>query len=320
MAVYTEVSDEDIAAFLDQYEIGALASFKGIAEGVENSNYLLLTDRGPFIVTLYEKRVASADLPFFLGLMEHLAAAGVPCPTPIRGRDGAALRTLCGRPAAIISFLNGLWPRRIQPEQCAALGSALAGLHLAGASFGIERANTLSIAGWRPLFEPCRGRADAAFEGIEAIIVAELDDLEAAWPADLPAGVIHADLFPDNVFFEDGRLTGLIDFYFACNDFFAYDIAVCLNAWCFERTGEFNVTKARNLLTSYRKARPFSDAELVALPLLARGAALRFLVTRLYDWLNQVEGALVKPKDPLEYLHKLRFHQGVAGPGEYGLE
>ena len=319
MAVYTEVSDEDIAAFLGQYDIGALASFKGIAEGVENSNYLLLTDRGPFIVTLYEKRVASADLPFFLGLMEHLCAAGVPCPTPIRGRDGAALRALCGRPAAIISFLNGVWPRNTRPEQCAALGGALARLHLAGAGFAMERANALSVASWRPLFEPCRGRADAAFAGIEATIAAELDHLEAAWPADLPAGVIHADLFPDNVFFEGGRLSGLIDFYFACNDFFAYDIAVCLNAWCFERTGEFNVTKARSLLTAYRKARPFSAAEMAALPLLARGAALRFLLTRLYDWLNQVEGALVKPKDPLEYLHKLRFHQGVAGPGEYGL-
>ena len=164
MAVYTEVSDEDIAAFLGQYEIGALASFKGIAEGVENSNYLLLTDRGPFIVTLYEKRVSPEDLPFFLGLMEHLAAAGVPCPTPIHGRDGAALRELCGRPAAIISFLNGVWPRRVRPEQCAALGGALAGFHLAGVDFAIARVNALSVAGWRPLFESFRGRADAATE------------------------------------------------------------------------------------------------------------------------------------------------------------
>ena len=319
MAVYTEVSDEDITAFLGQYDIGALASFKGIAEGVENSNYLLLTDRGPYILTLYEKRVAPEDLPFFLGLMEHLAAAGVPCPTPIKGIDGDALRRLCGRPAAIISFLKGLWPRRIWPAQCAALGSALAGFHLAGAGFDPTRANALSVEGWRPLYEPCRGRADAVFNGIEATIEAELDHLEAAWPSDLPAGVIHADLFPDNVFFDGDRLTGVIDFYFACNDFFAYDLAICLNAWCFEPNGEFNVTKARNLLSTYRRVRPFSDAELAALPLLARGSALRFLLTRLYDWLNQVEGAMVKPKDPTEYLRKLRFHQGVAGPGEYGL-
>ncbi len=319
MAVYTEVSGEDIAAFLTEYDIGALASFKGIAEGVENSNYLLLTDRAPFIVTLYEKRVARDDLPFFLGLMEHLATRGVRCPTPIRGRDGAALRELCGRPAAIISFLNGVWPRRIAPEHCAALGAALARMHIAGAEFAVERVNALSVTGWRPLFEGCRDRADTVKPGLAETLDAELAQIEAAWPGDLPAGVIHADLFPDNVFFAGFELTGLIDFYFACNDFFSYDLAVCLNAWCFERTGEFNITKAQQLLSSYREVRAFSAAELAALPLLARGAALRFLLTRLHDWLNRVEGALVKPKDPLEYLKKLRFHQGVSGPAAYGL-
>ncbi len=319
MAVYTEVSGEDIAAFLTEYDIGALASFKGIAEGVENSNYLLLTDRAPFIVTLYEKRVARDDLPFFLGLMEHLAARGVRCPTPIRGRDGDALRELCGRPAAIISFLNGVWPRRIAPEHCAALGVALARMHIAGADFAGERVNALSATGWRPLFEGCRDRADTVMPGLAETLDAELVQLEAAWPGDLPAGVIHADLFPDNVFFDGFELTGLIDFYFACNDFFSYDLAVCLNAWCFERAGEFNITKAQQLLSSYREVRAFSAAELAALPLLARGAALRFLLTRLHDWLNRVEGALVKPKDPIEYLKKLRFHQGVSGPAAYGL-
>ncbi len=319
MAVYTEVSGEDIAAFLTEYDIGALASFKGIAEGVENSNYLLLTDRAPFIVTLYEKRVARDDLPFFLGLMEHLATRGVRCPTPIRGRDGAALRELCGRPAAIISFLNGVWPRRIAPEHCAALGAALARMHIAGADFPVERVNALSVTGWRPLFEGCRDRADTVKPGLAETLDAELAQLDAAWPGDLPAGVIHADLFPDNVFFAGFELTGLIDFYFACNDLFSYDLAVCLNAWCFERTGEFNITKAQQLLSSYREVRAFSAAELAALPLLARGAALRFLLTRLHDWLNRVDGALVKPKDPLEYLKKLRFHQGVSGPAAYGL-
>ena len=319
MAVYTEVSDEDIAAFVEQYDIGAVVSFKGIAEGVENSNYLLLTEREPYILTLYEKRVSADELPFFLGLMEHLAVRGVPCPTPIHGRDGEAQRTLCGRPAAIISFLKGVWPRRIQPEHCAQLGEALAGLHLAGVDFDLRRRNTLSADGWRPLVEACRERADSVSPGLGATLDDELALLESDWPGDLPAGVIHADLFPDNVFFEGLRLTGLIDFYFACNDFFAYDIAVCMNAWCFERTGEFNVTKAHQLLSSYRRVRPFSDDELEALPLLARGAALRFLLTRLYDWLNRVEGALVKPKDPLEYLDKLRFHQGVSGPAAYGL-
>ena len=319
MAVYTEVSDEDIIAFLKQYDIGKVMSLKGIAEGVENSNYFLLTDRNPYVVTLYEKRVAVDDLPFFLGLMDHLAGRGVSCPTPISGRDGAALRELCGRPAAIIGFLNGVWPRVARNEHCAALGAAMAEMHIAGEGFEIKRPNALSTAGWRPLFESCRAQADEVYDGLEAILEDELGHLEAHWPADLPAGVIHADLFPDNVFFEGDRLSGIIDFYFARNDLFAYDVAICLNAWCFERDGSFNVTKARHLLVSYGRVRPFSEAEMAALPLLARGSALRFLLTRLYDWVNRVEGALVKPKDPIEYVKKLRFHQGVSSPGEYGL-
>ncbi len=319
MAVYTEVSDQDIAKFLAAYDLDPLISYKGIAEGVENSNYLMLTESAPYILTLYEKRVAPEDLPFFLALMEHLAVNGVPCPTPIRGRDGDALRELCGRPAAIVSFLNGLWPRRIYAEHCAALGEGMARLHLAGADFTMHRANALSVAGWRPLLDACGTRCDEVADGLGDLLAAELDHLEANWPDDLPAGVIHADLFPDNVFFADFRLTGLIDFYFACNDFLAYDLAVCLNAWCFERTGEFNITKALQLMLSYHRTRPLEPAELDLMPLLARGAALRFLLTRLYDWLNQIEGALVKPKDPLEYLQKLRFHQRVEGPSAYGL-
>ena len=320
MAVYTEVSDEDLTAFLGQYALGEVTSFKGIAEGVENSNYLLRTTEGNFILTLYEKRVRRADLPFFVGLMEHLASQGIDCPVPIRGRDGAALRELCGRPAAIVSFLDGLWPRRVRPEHCRLLGEAMARMHIAGSSFEMRRGNDLSMPGWRPLFESCAARAQEVRDGLAEALEGELGFLEGEWPEDLPSGVIHADLFPDNVFFLDGRLSGIIDFYFACNDFFAYDLATCLNAWCFEPDDSFNVTKARLLLQSYRKVRPFSAAELDALPLLARGSALRFLLTRLYDWLNHPPGALVEPKDPLEYWKKLVFHQGVSGPGAYGLD
>jgi homoserine kinase type II len=320
MAVYTTIDDESLARFLAAYELGALLSLKGIAEGVENSNYLVITEAGRFILTLYEKRVDPADLPFFLGLMEHLAARGVPCPTPVRGRDGGALRQLCGRPAALIGFLDGVSPRRPLAPQCAALGGALARLHLAGADFAGQRPNALSLAGWRRLFEACRGWADDVHPGLDGELAAELLRLEAAWPADLPQGVIHADLFPDNVFFRGPALSGIIDFYFACNDLFAYDLAVCLNAWCFEPDGAFNITKARLMLAAYRRVRPFTARELEALPLLARGAALRFLLTRLFDWQHRVEGALVQPKDPLEYLDKLRFHRQVAGPGEYGLD
>jgi len=287
---------------------------------VENSNFLVTTERGNFILTLYEKRVDPRDLPFFIALMEHLARHGVACPTPVRGRDGIALRELCGRPAALVTFLAGMWPRRILPFHCAALGQALAALHRAGASFGITRANDLSVAGWRRLFESCHLRAAEVQPGLAKELAAELTWLETAWPRDLPTGVIHADLFPDNVFFRDRELSGLIDFYFACTDFLAYDLAVCLNAWCFEADGSLNVTKARLLLESYRRKRPLAAAEVAALPLLARGSALRFLLTRLFDWLNQPAGALVRPKDPLEYLRKLRFHQGVTDPRGYGLD
>jgi homoserine kinase type II len=320
MAVYTEVEDDDLKAFIADYDIGEVESYKGIAEGVENSNYLLQTERGPFILTLYEKRVDPKDLPFFLGLMDHLAEKGIPCPTPIHGRDGNALRSLAGRPAAIVSFLRGMWPRRIAPDHCALLGEAMAHMHLAGSSFAVTRANALSVAGWRPLFERCAGRAHEVRKGLAELIEKELGHLESCWPDGLPSGVIHADLFPDNVFFLLNKLTGLIDFYFACNDAFAYDLAICLNAWCFEVDGSFNITKARLMLSRYRRVRAFSDEELKMLPLLARGSAVRFLLTRLYDWLHHPEGALVRPKNPIEYLNKLRFHQSVKGPGAYGLD
>ncbi|MBN9581732.1 MAG: homoserine kinase [Afipia sp.] len=320
MAVYTDVSAEQLAEFLAGYGIGELLSYKGIAEGVENSNYLLHTSRGYFFLTLYEKRVAAGDLPFFLGLMAHLASHGITCPQPVVNRNGAALGQLAGRPAAIIDFLEGVWPRRPSAAHCAAVGEALAKMHLAGADFTMTRANALSVAGWRPLFDQAAARADSVQDGLRALLAAELDHLQAHWPASLPRGVIHADLFPDNALFLGEKLSGLIDFYFACNDMLAYDVAICLNAWCFESDHAFNVTKARAFLNAYGRVRSLSEAERDALPLLARGAAIRFLLTRLVDWLNVPPGALVKPKDPLEYVRKLRFHQGVASIRDYGID
>ena len=320
MAVYTEVSDDDVAAFVAQYDIGQVVSYKGIAEGVENSNYLLQTDQGNFILTLYEKRVNKADLPFFLDLMDHLSQVGVQCPVPVHDRTGEALKELCGRPAAIITFLDGMWPRKVKPEHCSELGRAMAGLHVAGKSFPGVRRNDLSVSDWRPLFESVGDAANDVQAGLADEIRSELDKLEASWPSDLPAGVIHADLFPDNVFFLNDVCSGLIDFYFACSDYLAYDIAICLNAWCFEPDGQFNVTKARKLLKGYQSLRPLEASELAALPLLARGSAMRFLLTRLYDWINTPEGALVKPKNPLEYHQKLAFHRSVTGVGAYGLD
>jgi homoserine kinase type II len=319
MAVYTDVDDDALEAFLAGYDIGEPLSFKGIAEGVENSNFLVQTDRSTYILTLYEKRVKREDLPFFLGLMEHLAAAGLPCPTPIRARDGGMIQELCGRPAAVISFLQGLSTRRVMPEHCRAVGGALAQLHQAGASFTLKRPNALSVAGWRTLFAAIGGRADEVRAGLADAIARDLADIAERWPSDLPGGVIHADLFPDNVLFRGDTLSGMIDFYFACNDFYAYDLAICLNAWCFEKDLSFNATKAKLLVGAYAKVRPLSVREIDLLPLLARGSALRFLLTRLYDWLNQPPGALVRPHDPLEYEAKLRFHGRVRSAAAYGL-
>ncbi len=318
MAVYTDVTAEDLGQFLADYEIGALLSYKGIAEGVENSNFLVHTETGNYILTLYERRVAEADLPFFLALMEHLAARGITCPQPVKNRAGKLLGRLAGRPAAIVTFLDGLWIRRPTAAHCAALGAALAQLHLAGADFPMRRANALSVAGWRQLYEGCRERAHKVERNIETLVGLELDALERDWPSGLPQGVIHADLFPDNVFFLGDKLSGLIDFYFACTDTLAYDVAICLNAWCFEADHSYNVTKGRALLAHYAKTRALSRAEWDALPRLARGAALRFLLTRLVDWLDVPAGALVKPKDPREYARKLRFHQKVKSAADYG--
>ncbi len=320
MAVYTDVSTEDLTAFLAAYEVGELLSCKGIAEGVENSNFLVHTRRGAFILTLYEKRVKASDLPFFLGLMEHLAARGITCPQPVKNRYGEFLGKIAGRPAALVTFLDGVWVRRPSPWHCAAVGEALAKLHLAGADFPLFRPNALSVEGWRPLYAACAARADTVKAGLKDFLAGELGELERLWPRGLPAGVIHADLFPDNVFFLGGRLSGLIDFYFACTDTLAYDVAVCLNAWCFEPDHSYNVTKGRALLQAYARLRPLHAAEQEALPLLCRGAALRFLLTRLVDWLDVPPGALVRPKDPLEYFRKLRFHQAVASARDYGFD
>jgi homoserine kinase type II len=319
MAVYTDVTADDLGRFLADYDVGELLSYKGIAEGVENSNFLVHASRGYFILTLYERRVVERDLPFFLGLMEHLAGRGITCPQPVKNSAGKVLGKLAGRPAAIVTFLDGMWIRRPTAEHCAALGEALADLHLAGADFPMRRENALSVAGWRQLYEGCRERAHNVERNLETLVVGELDALERDWPRDLPQGVIHADLFPDNVFFLANKLSGLIDFYFACTDTLTYDVAICLNAWCFEFDHSYNVTKGRALLASYARARSLSREEWEKLPLLARGAALRFLLTRLVDWLDVPAGALVRPKDPREYARKLRFHQKIKSYHDYGV-
>jgi len=319
MAVYTEVSDEAVAEFVGEYDLGGIVAFRGIAEGVENSNYSLKTTHGDYILTLYERRVAPEDLPWFLGLMEHLAQRAIPAPHPVPGRDGKSLRRLAERYAAITTFLPGVWPRRVRQLHCAPLGDALARLHLAGAGYAPERANALGPEAWPRLLSASAPGGNTVRTGLIGELEKALARVLAAWPSGLPRGHIHADLFPDNVFFLEGKISGLIDFYFAATDLYAYDVAVCLNAWCFEPDFSYNVTKARALLGAYDAVRPLSPGERAALPVLCQGAAIRFLLTRLYDWLNTPDGALVTRKDPIEYLRRLNFHLEARDEHAYGI-
>jgi homoserine kinase type II len=319
MAVYTDVSEGELAAFLRNYAVGDLLSYKGIAEGSENSNYLLHTTSGAYILTLYEKRVERQDLPFFLGLMDHLARQGHRLPAAGATAGTARCRgSWPGAPAALITFLEGMWMRRPTVAQCREVGRALAAMHIAGADFPLTRPNALQIDGWRKLWAGARDRADEVEPGLVGEVDRDFAELERNWPENLPSGVIHADPFPDNVFFLGEKLSGLIDFYFACNDFYAYDLATCLNAWCFEKDHSFNLTKSTALLAGYRSVRPLEQAEVEALPLLARGSALRFMLTRLYDWLTIPDGALVQKRDPLEFVRRLRFHRNIRSAAEYG--
>jgi len=318
MAVYTDLSDQELADLVAGYDLGRALAFKGIAEGVENSNFLLETEAGRFILTIFEKRVARGDLPFFMNIMETLAARGVPAPRPMRNREGALFSEVRGKACTIITFLTGVSPKRPNAAQCRAVGVGLAQMHEALRDFSEVRDNALSLDAWAPLVRPRAALADSLRPGLAADVETDLAALEAAWPQGLPIGVIHADLFPDNTLFLGDEAKGLIDFYFACTDALAYDLAVCLNAWCFEPRGAFNLTKGQALIAGYESVRPLKSAERDALPILARGAAVRFLATRLADWADTPAGALVRPKDPLEYADKLGFHRSAKSAADYG--
>jgi homoserine kinase type II len=317
VAVYTDLTDEELEALLARYDLGRPRAFKGVAEGVENSNFFLETEAGRFILTIYEKRVARADLPFFMEVMEALAAADFPAPRPMRLRDGGFLADARGKPAAIVTFLTGVSPYRPNLAQCRAIGQTLARMHHALDGFFMRRENALGPHAWPALVRPRLNEADRLQPGLAALLETDLAALHAHWPRGLPEGVIHADLFPDNALFLRDDVTGVIDFYFACTDAHAYDIAVCLNSWCFEGR-EFNLTKGRALIAGYDSVRALSDAERNALPILARGAAMRFFATRLADWAATPAGALVRPKDPREYADKLAFHRRAISAADYG--
>ena len=316
MAVYTDISDEELGEFLAEFDLGQPTAFTGIAEGVSNSNFLLETDRGRFILTVYEARTNEKDLPFFLSLLRWLADHGYPCAPPTPARDGALFKRVRGKPAAIVPFLPGLSVRRPGAALCREAGRGLALLHKAAAGFPEGRVNDLGQPFWAGMFGGREAAAEGLKPGLAKVIAGDIAGFERLWPKDLPTGVIHADFFPDNVFFQGGQFAAAIDFYFACTDALAYDLAICLNAWCFEPDGSLNVTLARALVAGYEGVRPLSPAERAALPILAWGAAMRFFLTRLQDWGAAPEGALIKPHNPLEYERKLAVHRSAYASGE----
>ncbi len=316
MAVYTQIDPEELKTALAGFDIGTFVSLEGIAEGVENSNYRLTTSSGLYILTLIEKRAKPDELPFYTGFMNYLREHGVPSARVIGNRTFI----LAGKPALISEFLEGAWPKEIYVHHCQAVGEMLAPMHRFGRAFSMRRTNTMGFSAWKSLIHACADRADTLEKGLFAMLDAELDYLQKNWPKYLPKGAVHADLFPDNVFFKDEKISGVIDFYFACWDTVAYDLMLAFNPWCFDWKGDLDLARSQAFLNSYNKARTLTKTELKSLPFFGRAAAVRIIATRLYDWLNPVEGALVRAKDPLEHVKILRFHQKVTSLGDYGFK
>jgi homoserine kinase type II len=320
MAVYTIITDAMIDRLLLQYDIGKHRALTGITQGVENTNYKLETDQGHFILTIYEKRVDPADLPFFINLKTHLAEQGYPCPTPVRANDGHVLQNIQGKSMAIVSFLNGTFTASPEPPHCHAAGDVLADMHLKSAHFDMRRPNALGKQAWRPLVEQIKDDVAHTDHSDQMPQIENwLTGIEQNWPDRLPRGVIHGDLFPDNVLFDHTTITGVIDFYFACQDMLAYDLAVMVNAWCFDQPQRFNPDKAKALITGYTSNRSLQDDEREAMLVLARGAALRFYLTRLYDWIHTPADAQVKPHNPDDYWHRLILLHSMDDPAEIGV-
>jgi homoserine kinase type II len=320
MAVYTKLSENDLNEFLSKYSLGKLLNYEGIKEGIENTNYLIKTEKGKFILTLYEKRVEEKDLPFFIGLMRNLFDKGFPSPEPIINKNGNYISQILQKKAAVVSFLDGCAKKVLNPNDCYEVGVYTAKLHLITKNLAGKRENKLSVNSWKNLYNKVKNDCFKIHSNLPKIIEKNLDEIEKKWPKNIPTGIIHADLFPDNIFFKNNKLSGIIDYYFSCYDFYAFEIAICLNALCFEGQNNnlsFNVTKAKKFIDGYSSIRVLTEDEKKSLKILCQGAALRFLLTRVFDYLNLTEGAIVKIKDPLEYLKRLEFHNRAENYQDY---
>ena len=320
MAIYTKLSENNLKEFFLKYNLGKLLNYKGIKEGIENTNYFIQTDKGKFILTVYEKRVEEKDLPFFMGLMKNLFDANFPSPEPIINKNGNYVTEISGKKAAVVSFLDGSAKKNLNPNDCHKIGIQAAKLHLITKNLTGKRENKLSVNSWRKIYKKVQKDCSRIHLNLTKTIEKNLDEIENNWPKNIPSGIIHADLFPDNIFFKNDKLTGIIDFYFSCYDFYVFEIAICLNALCFEGQKEnlsFNVTKAKKFIDGYSSIKKLTEEEKKSLKILCQGAAMRFLLTRVFDYLNLTEGALVKIKDPVEYLKRLEFHNSVKDYQDY---
>ena len=320
MAVYTKLPEKKLIEFFSKYNLGKLLNYKGIKEGIENTNYYIQTEKGKFILTLYEKRVEEKDLPFFISLMRNLYDKNFPSPEPIINRNGSYISEISGKKAAVISFIDGEAKKVLNPNDCFNVGVNTAKLHMITKDLKGKRENKLSINSWRRIYNKVKKDCSVIHPNLTNTIEKNLNYIEKNWPKNIPSGIIHADLFPDNIFFKDEKLSGIIDFYFSCYDFYAFEIAICLNALCFEGKSEnlsFNVTKAKKFIDGYSSIRKLTDDEKKSLKILCKGAAIRFLLTRVFDYLNLIEGAIVKIKDPIEYLKRLEFHDNVKNYQDY---
>tara|TARA_B100001123_G_C15224485_1_gene992630 strand:+ start:403 stop:1371 length:969 start_codon:yes stop_codon:yes gene_type:complete len=320
MAVYTKLSEKNLKDLLSKYNLGKLLNYKGIEEGIENTNYFVKTDSGKFILTVYEKRVDEKDLPFFMSLLRNLFDSNFPSPEPIINTNGNYITNILSKKAAIVSFLEGSVKKNLSPKNCHEVGIHVAKLHLITKNLVGKRKNMLSINSWEKIYRNIKKDCSKIYPNLDKIIKTSLNEIQSNWPTNIPSGIIHADLFSDNIFFKNEKLTGIIDFYFSCYDFYAFEIAICLNALCFEGRNEnlsFNVTKARQFMEGYASIKKISEKEKKSLKVLCQGAAMRFLLTRVFDYLNITKGALVKIKDPIEYLKRLEFHNSVKNYEDY---